>query len=208
MRPLVPERLDLDAFDGRCYVGLVPFTMHGSGRSGCPRCPSFQLPRDQRADVRPRRGARSGVYCLRWMQRRRLAVWAREPSGSLPYHFAAMNLRRRPKGSSFASDRRWPGPQPAGCRLAYGPVGTAAAATPGRLEHFLVERYLLYTTSVAGGGAGAATMLPIRCKRRNARARGEPAACGGNRAARGSPLLHYAEGVDVLVFALEELPRG
>jgi hypothetical protein len=29
LRPLIPDALDLDLFEGRAYVGLVPFTMTG-----------------------------------------------------------------------------------------------------------------------------------------------------------------------------------
>ena len=29
LRPLIPQRLSIDTFDGRAFVGLVPFTMQG-----------------------------------------------------------------------------------------------------------------------------------------------------------------------------------
>src|SRR4051812_28039989 len=36
IRPLVPRGLDLDLFEGRAYVGLVPFTMMGVRPVGLP----------------------------------------------------------------------------------------------------------------------------------------------------------------------------
>src|SRR3954471_4504773 len=36
LRPLIPAGLDLDLFDGRAYVGLVPFTMLGVRPRGLP----------------------------------------------------------------------------------------------------------------------------------------------------------------------------
>jgi uncharacterized protein len=36
LRPLVPESLELDLFEGTAYVGLVPFTMTGVRPVGLP----------------------------------------------------------------------------------------------------------------------------------------------------------------------------
>src|SRR3954452_22862335 len=36
LRPLVPAGLDLDLFEGKAYVGLIPFTMTGVRPPGLP----------------------------------------------------------------------------------------------------------------------------------------------------------------------------
>src|SRR5215213_9215217 len=41
LRPLVPPGLEIDTFDGRAYVGLIPFTMTGVRPAGIPAIPGF-----------------------------------------------------------------------------------------------------------------------------------------------------------------------
>ena len=41
LRPLVPAGLDLDLFEGRAYVGLVPFTMTGVRPVWAPAVPGL-----------------------------------------------------------------------------------------------------------------------------------------------------------------------
>ena len=41
LRPLVPTELELDLFEGRAYVGLVPFTMKGVRPAGLPAVPAL-----------------------------------------------------------------------------------------------------------------------------------------------------------------------
>ena len=57
LRPLIPAQLELDLYDGRAYVGLVPFTMTGVRPVGLPVGGwRFELSRDQCANVRSIRG--------------------------------------------------------------------------------------------------------------------------------------------------------
>src|SRR5262249_16849121 len=44
----------------------------------------------------------------------------------------------------YRTERLWPEPLPAGCKVVYAPSGPVASAAVGTLEHFLVERYILY----------------------------------------------------------------
>ena len=62
-----------------------------------------------------------------------------------PYFFADMSLAKEGDTVSYTSERKWPAPTPARCeaRVAFGRA--LGAATPGTLEDFLCERYLLYS---------------------------------------------------------------
>lgn len=35
LKPLIPKGVDLDLFEGKAYISLVPFTMQKSGRDFC-----------------------------------------------------------------------------------------------------------------------------------------------------------------------------
>jgi uncharacterized protein YqjF (DUF2071 family) len=70
----------------------------------------------------------------------------------LSYHFARILLERDAglgnNGTSailYAGARRWPGPLPASYAIRANPSGPIGPAQPGTLEHFLVERYILFT---------------------------------------------------------------
>lgn len=122
----------------------------------------------------------------------------------LPYHFARMRLTREGNAIRYVSDRRWPGPRPAACALRYEPAGPASPAPVDTLEHFLVERYLLY--AFAGGTlfAGRVHHGPYPLQAANVDGLDESlfAACRVARPAS-APLAHYARGVEVDVFPLQ-----
>lgn len=90
----------------------------------------------------------------------------------------------------------------------YAPAGEVFTAEPGTLEHFLVERYCLYTTDAAGALWTADIHHPpwplqvaeaeIELNTMPPDGLQPPA----KQAAR-EPLFHYAERQDVLIWALE-----
>jgi uncharacterized protein YqjF (DUF2071 family) len=210
LRRLLPPGLHLDTFEGRAYVGLVPFTMHGVRPAGLPALPL--LSRFHEVNVRTYvhlAGRDPGVYFFSLDAASRLAVLGARAFWKLPYHFAAMHLELEAGKVRYASARRWPGARSAGCRLAYGPTGTVAPAEPGSLEHFLVERYLLYTSSRGRLLRGRVHHQPYPLQSAVCPELEESLLAAAEIARPpGPPLLHYAQGVDVEVFALETLPGG
>jgi uncharacterized protein YqjF (DUF2071 family) len=210
LRRLVPEPLTLDTFEGRAFVGLVPFTMHGVRPAGAPALPF--LSRFHEVNVRTYvhlEGREPGVLFLSLDAASRLAVIGARMVWKLPYHFAHIELTPSPGGSVlYTSKRLWPGPTPAGCRLVYGPRAgeVPAPAAPGGLEHFLAERYVLYTTARGRLLRGRVHHPPYPLQAGECPALDESlvAATG---IARGDapPLVHCSAGVDVEVFPLEDV---
>ena len=161
----MPEALEIDSYDGRAFVGLVPFTMHGVRLALCPPVPGFS--RFHEINVRTyvrHRGADPGIFFFSLDAANRTAVLTARALWRLPYHFAAMDLACEDGTVRYRSTRRWPGPLPAACRLLYGPRGAAAPASPGTLEHFLVERYALYTTARGKLLRGRVQHAPYPCR--------------------------------------------
>lgn len=149
LRPLVPAELEIDTHEGRAYVGLVPFTMTGVRPVGLPAIK--RLSDFHEVNVRTyvhNHGRNPGVWFFSLDAANAVAVRLARGLWHLAYHFAAISLQR-PDGPATArveyrSQRLWPGPLPAGCALEYEPAGMPKAATPGTLEYFLAERYILY----------------------------------------------------------------
>ena len=207
---LLPAQLSLDTFEGRAFVGLVPFTMHGVRPTWAPALPLVS--RFHEVNVRTYvhlAGRDPGVYFLSLDAASRLAVVGARTIWRLPYHFARMGMARSPGGLvAYDSERRWPGPKPAACHLLYGPRPDSApgAATPGSLDHFLAERYILYTTAPGRLLRGRVHHPPYPLQAGDCpRLEETLVAAAGIEPVTGPPLVHYASGVDVEVFGLEPI---
>ena len=168
----------------------------------------FALPRDQRANVRPRRGTRSGGLFLqpgcREPSRRSRRADPLEAALPLRGHGLAAGGRKDPLRFGPALARTASGRLPPRLR----PGRSGRPASPGSLEHFLVERYLLYTTSRGRLLRGRVHHAPYPLQAAECPELEESLLrAAGIARPSGPPLLHYAEGVDVLVFALDEVLR-
>ncbi len=144
--PMLPPGLTLDTFSGRAYVGLIPFTMTGVRPIWFPRFPS--LTDFHETNVRTYvhyKGSDPGVWFFSLDAANALAVRVARALWNLPYHYARMGLRTEGEWMDYASERLWPDPMPANLRVRYRSIGPVCPALPDTLEHFLVERYFLYT---------------------------------------------------------------
>ena len=202
LRPLVPDSLELDLYDGEAYIGLVPFAM----RDVRPACwpggwgMSF-LETNVRTYVHHQ--GRPGVYFFSLEAASRIAVWAARQGWSLPYFHARMSLLTGDDGQvSYASRRAGHGPR-LSVRYRVGePLGASALGT---LEHFLLERYLLFTQSRSVIYMGQVHHAPYPAHRADVLGvQDELIAAAGLPAVDAPPRFsHYSPGVDVEVFRLQ-----
>lgn len=203
--PLLPPGLTLDTFEGRAYVGLVPFTMEGVRPRGLPavRAVSDFHETNVRTYVH-RDGQAPGVWFFSLDAANALAVRLARAWYRLPYHHARMELTRGPDGwLAYHSERRWPPPAPAPCAVRCRPHGTPAASTPDTLQHFLVERYFLYAHARGTLYRGQVHHAPYPVQPAEVEGLEESllAAAGLPRPPE-APLALYSPGVDVEVFGL------
>ena len=202
LRPLVPGALAIDTFDGEAFVGIVPFTMQGVRPRWAPAVPGIS--NFHETNVRTyvhRDGAEPGVWFFSLDAARWLAVALARTFWHLPYHHARMTLAAENGEIRYASERRANGARFRGtCR----PRGEPQAAAPGTLEHFLAERYLLYAQKRDGTlrrGQVHHAPYPLQPAELADHDESLLAAAGIARPA-GAPLVHFASGVDVEIFAL------
>jgi uncharacterized protein YqjF (DUF2071 family) len=145
--PLLPPELEVDTFEGKAYVALVPFLMTGIRCVGLPPIPgtSRTLETNVRTYVRRRGVAREPIPAV-WFHSLEaassLAVRAARYERATATDAAARALATR----VATSERRWPQPTPARSLVdaTFAADASFAPARPGTLEHFLVERYALY----------------------------------------------------------------
>jgi len=159
LAPLVPPQLTIDTFDGTAWVGLVPFTLSGVRPWWFPpRCALSFHETNVRTYVH-RRGSDPGVWFFSLDASSSSAVRVARWRWRLPYYRAVMELESIDNRVRYRSRRLWPGTAGPGAeadvetgdliRSGEGnlPAGRAA---PGTLEHFLCERYLLYSRGRGG----------------------------------------------------------
>jgi uncharacterized protein YqjF (DUF2071 family) len=216
LRPLVPAGLDIDTFEGRAWVGVVPFTVTGARARFVPPLPFVS--NFHEVNVRTyvhHHGRDPGVWFFSLDASKALVVEAARRLYHLPYRHAEIDWtvieRTAPPPSpgrrlvEFVS-RRVAG-NPPDLEVRYGAGDVARPAAPGTLEHFLVERYILY--AVSGKGLHSARVhhapYPVQPGVVDRLGReGLVAAAGIQRPDR-EPLLHYAAHVDVEIWPLEDV---
>jgi uncharacterized protein YqjF (DUF2071 family) len=146
LRPVVPEVLPLDTFDGEAWLGVVPFVLTRLRLRRLPPLPGVSAFPECNVRTYVTLGGKPGVYFFSLDAANPLAV-AGARLLHLRYFLAAMAVRRRGPWVSYASRRlgpAWPGTPAAAFRARYRPTGPPAPAAPGSLDYFLTERYCLY----------------------------------------------------------------
>ncbi|WP_395088615.1 YqjF family protein [Armatimonas sp.] len=146
----LPEGLTVDTFRGKTYLGLVPFTMRNVRPVWSPPVSwlSHFHETNVRVYVRDKSG-RAGVYFFSLEAANPIAVELARGLFKLPYHWAKMTMERTGSQIRYSSERLSHPPRPAHCQVTYGPQpGTVLGrAAPGTVEHFLIERYTLFSVS-------------------------------------------------------------
>ena len=134
-----PRGTEPDVFEGRGYVGLVPFQMANTGLAHGPVLLRTFLETNIRLCSVDETGRR-GVVFLSLDTNRALVVAAARAAFGVPYRLAAMSYRERAGRHTYTSSLRWPGVS-AATRIE---VQVADVLTPGPREHFLTARWGLH----------------------------------------------------------------
>jgi uncharacterized protein YqjF (DUF2071 family) len=215
LQKLLPTGLTIDTFEGRAYVGLVPFTMRGVRPAGLPsvRGLSYFHETNVRTYVHFQ-GQKPGVWFFSLDAANIVGAALGRRWFSLPYFFARMSLKvQESEGIRqllYTSRRIYPGPTPANTRIEAEVRAPVEPAKVGTLEYFLAERYLLYSVSRRGHlyqGRVHHTPYPLQVAEVTSLEESVLKAAGIDRP-KTSPLVHYASGVDVEVFGLERVAQA
>jgi hypothetical protein len=208
---LLPEGLEVDTFEGRAYVGVVPFTMRDVSPWWSPSVPGVSNFHEINVRTYVHAGGRPGVWFFSLDAASSIAVVAARTGWHLPYHRASMDLSEEGGEIRYRSRRLWPGPKPADVSLRYRPGDALGEAVPGTFEHFLAERYLLFARTSDGLLSGQVHHRSYPLHRAEVIEVEESiVAAAGLPATSGPPHALYSPGVDVDVFALKQVepPRG
>ena len=150
MRRAVPEVLPLDAFDGQAWVGVVPFRMSGVRPRLFPSVPWLSAFPELNVRTYVTLGGKPGVFFFSLEAANPVAVEIARRLFHLPYFNARMSLREADGWIHYTSSRTHRGAQSAEFVGRYRPTAEVFQAKPGTLEHWLTERYSLYTLDGRG----------------------------------------------------------
>ncbi len=145
VRPLIPEGLELDTFDGRAWVALVPFTMTDCDFAGLGWAPGLTDFHECNVRTYVRVNGTPGVWFFSLDAQHLLPVLGGRWVWRLNYVYSGFDVSQRGTAHDYALRRR-PGPWPkARTRVLWSTGEPLPTAQPGSLEHFLTERYWLFT---------------------------------------------------------------
>lgn len=195
VRPLVSTHLELDLWDGMAHVAVVPFEMKGIRSSWMPEASALDfLETNVRTYVHV--NGEPGVFFLSLEASSWLAVRVARLVWALPYFHAEMSCgegayRSVRKGTGESLDANWTLGEMLG------------PSKPGTYEHFVLERYLLFSEKSGALRKGQVHHVPYPAQKVTLERFDQtlfPQANGKPYAA------HFSPGVDVEVFGPWPIP--
>jgi uncharacterized protein YqjF (DUF2071 family) len=211
MQRLLPASLQVDSFDGFAWAGVVPFWMDqvrtrtvGESAFTVPGTASF-AELNLRTYVRSRVTGQAGVYFFSLDAASLLAVMGARTLFHLPYFFATMERTAKPDGSIDYASRRLLTGQSVRFQANYKGTGIVKPSLPRSLEHFLTERYCLFTAHGNRLSVGHIHHLPwpLEVAEAEIRINELPAAHGISLPDR-PPVLHFARELHVYIWSLRQ----
>lgn len=218
LRPLLPPGLELDLFEGRAFVGLIPFSMRDVRPRLLPSLRGWKRLYEDFHETNVRtyvrvanrgsaKGQDPGVWFFSLDAASLPAVVAARIWFRLPYFFARMTLRARQTSDGaqlrYVSRRFF---SRADCDIQARACGIGEAAIEGTLEHFLAERYLLYSRVGKRLMSGRVAHSPYQLQPVSLGVwRENLVAAAGIARPQTPPIAFYARRVDVDIFPLGEV---
>jgi uncharacterized protein YqjF (DUF2071 family) len=202
LRARVPSSLPLDVFDGRAWIGVIPFHMTNVGPRGAPSLPGLSAFAELNVRTYVTLVDKPGVYFFSLDAASTLAVIGARTMFRLPYYRAEMAVHTGTRLVTYRSVRR--SATPAQFAATYEPIGTVSHARPGTLEYFLTARYCLYTTTRSGEPRRLDIHHP-QWPLQPAKAQivvNTMATAAGLTLPTSAPLLHFAKRMDVLTWGM------
>ncbi|WP_186580207.1 YqjF family protein [Aquibacillus kalidii] len=205
IRPYIPDSLDIDTFDGHAWIAVVPFNMRNIRLRYLPEIPFTSSFPEINVRTYVSKNGKPGVYFFSLDATNFLAVQVAKRFFYLPYQHATISTRQDGETIHYHSNR----PKEEGkyeFTASYQPTSDIFFAQKGTLEHWLTERYCLYTThhnklfiseivhdpwplQQAEAKITCNTMVPI----------------SEFQSEQSEPLLHYSKSIDVLLWGIEKV---
>jgi uncharacterized protein YqjF (DUF2071 family) len=141
----LPAGLSPDLYDGQAWIAVVPFHMTNVAPRGVPSIPFVSSFIELNVRTYVTLHGKPGVFFFSLDANSPLAVAAARTLFHLPYYEATMKVQDAGAEIAYSSRRVTRMAGVAEFEGRYRPIGPVQLPKPGTLEHFLTERYCLYT---------------------------------------------------------------
>lgn len=140
--PHIPEGLEIDLFEGKAFVGTIPFVMKKVRPRLLPSVPGVSTFPEFNVRTYVTKNGKAGILFLTLDAQSRITCWYAPRAYGLPYRYAKCRLKVDGELYSWKSRRSSDGLELEGeCRA----IGEKKQASKDSIEEFLFERYSLYT---------------------------------------------------------------
>ena len=143
LRPLIPERLTIDTFDGDAWIGVVPFTMWDVRASFLPPIPYLSAFHELNVRTYVHYDGVPGVWFFSLDANSAVAVLGARTVFNLPYFNARIELEQKDDVIDYSSTRT--DEPPAEFQATWKIGEKIGQSDPESLDFFLTERYCLYS---------------------------------------------------------------
>ena len=144
VRGYLPPDVTLEVHGGSAWLSVTPFRVTGLRLRGTPPLPVASTFLEVNVRTYVTAGGKPGIWFFSLDATSSGAVIAARRAYRLPYHRARISLSRG-HGELAVSCSRLDAGKPRVFTARVREAGPADPARPGTLEHFLTERYCLYT---------------------------------------------------------------
>jgi uncharacterized protein YqjF (DUF2071 family) len=199
----VPDALELESFDGSAWLGVTPFRLTGLRVRGLLPLPIASRFTELNVRTYVSVDDRPGIFFLSLDPSSVPAVEAALVY-KLPYFRARMCFQRSGDWVELSSTRTDQRGHGARFRGRYRPVGDPEPPAPGSREHFLTERYCLYTLHEGSVQRVEIHHPPWSLQPAELELEENSMPPPGLEL-HGEPLCHYSERQDVVIWGLEPL---
>jgi len=142
LKPHLPDGLEIDFFQGDAYVGVIPFVMKNVRPKSLPSVPGISTFAEFNIRTYVVKDGQPGVFFLTLDAKSLMTCFYAPRAYGLAYRYAKAKVKKQGETLHWHSRRTSDGVQLIGSSTPSGSIQTADSAT---LEHFLFERYCLYT---------------------------------------------------------------
>lgn len=203
LRRLLPERVDVDTFEGQAWIGVIPFRISNIHLRGAPPLPVVSAFTELNVRTYVTLDGTPGVWFFSLDADSLFNVTVARHWYKLPYFYSRMSLAHEDSAVRYSSRRRG-GTNAPEFRAVYRPLGETFQARPGTLEHWLTERYCLFASDSHGRVyRGDIHHAPWPLQRAEAAFEANTMTAPlGLKLRHASPSLLFARRIEVLVWAL------
>ena len=142
LRKHIPNDLEIELFQGKAYIGTIPFKMENVRPRLLPSVSLISNFPEFNIRTYVKKNGKSGVFFLTLDAQSHVTCFYAPFAYSLPYRYAKCNFEKNDEGGyNWYSKRKKNGVSLKGKSISKGPI---LQAEKNSLEEFLFERYCLY----------------------------------------------------------------